>query len=363
MKKYILFLIFFGFFQKHTKIIAQATIPFRGALLEYFQGHTCPNCPRADTVAEYIKSIYGDSVAFINIHSGNFAQPDTVFSFPFTDDLTCYTGESLDTFFGASDNGIPRGLISRTDYDTTTFAHLKVDQDWKNEVDSIINQTPVILVDHSNIYNSTTNFLSTTIYTQALVNLTGNHYLSVFITEDSIISPMTAPSGIDTNHINNNLLRTAINGTWGTLISTGTLLSGSIITNNFNFLMDTAWNVNNCKVVCFVYDNATKEVLQISQKAVLDSSSSPLTIAESLSNVFVTAYPNPFSNSTTIQFSRQLKNASLNLFNSTGTKIKSLNFSGESVKIERENLSTGIYFYQILQDNGNVLKGKLIIAD
>lgn len=74
-------------------------------------------------------------------------------------------------------------------------------------------------------------------------------------------------------------------------------------------------------------------------------------------------FPNPFSNSATIQFNHQLKDSSLNLFNVTGERVKTINFSGESVKIERENLSEGIYYYQIIQENGNVLKGKLMIID
>jgi len=75
------------------------------------------------------------------------------------------------------------------------------------------------------------------------------------------------------------------------------------------------------------------------------------------------AFPNPFLNSTTIQLSHQLKDATMNLYNSIGATIKSINISGESVKIERENVNSGIYYYQILQENGHVLDGKLMIVD
>ena len=75
------------------------------------------------------------------------------------------------------------------------------------------------------------------------------------------------------------------------------------------------------------------------------------------------AFPNPFSNSTTIQFNHTLNGATMNLYNSIGATIKSINISRESLVIERGNLSSGIYYYQILQENGNVLNGKLMIVD
>ncbi len=76
-----------------------------------------------------------------------------------------------------------------------------------------------------------------------------------------------------------------------------------------------------------------------------------------------TAFPNPFSKSTSIQLNHTLKNASLNLFNSTGRKVRCLSFSGDKVAIERENLSEGMYYYQVVQEDGKIVNGKLLIVD
>lgn len=86
-------------------------------------------------------------------------------------------------------------------------------------------------------------------------------------------------------------------------------------------------------------------------------------IAEELASVAIAVFPNPFSNSTTIQLNQQLNSASLKVYNSSGAKIKSLSFSGATVEIERNNLSEGIYYYQIVAKNGNVWSGKLMIID
>ncbi len=342
------------------------TTPYRGALLEYFQGHLCPNCPRADSIAGLIKARYGDSVAIVDIHSGPFALPDTAYNFPFPDDLRCNTGMAIDTFFGASSFGIPNGMISRMEFDTSTMAHLKSPFfDWKRYVDTIINRTPHALVDHSNSFNSGTRILTSTVYTKALTNLTGNYYLSLFLTEDSIISPMVTISNssfIDTNHVINNLLRTGINGTWGTLISSGTFAAGSILTNNFTFAVDTLWKAHHCKVVCFVYDNATKEVLQISQKALLDNSPSPLLANEMMNSSNITIFPNPFTNSTTITLSSPINNrqSTIIITDVLGKEIKTITFTGKECVIERGDMQRGIYFIRVNGEWGMVNR-KMII--
>ncbi len=86
-------------------------------------------------------------------------------------------------------------------------------------------------------------------------------------------------------------------------------------------------------------------------------------IYETKKNIEPTILPNPFSNSTIIQFNQHIKEASLNLFNVTGEKVKTINFSGNSIKIERGHLSQGIYYYEIIQENGNLFNGKLMIVD
>jgi hypothetical protein len=75
-------------------------------------------------------------------------------------------------------------------------------------------------------------------------------------------------------------------------------------------------------------------------------------------------FPNPFSDYTTVQFSSTIKNADLNIYNYSGQKIRTIHIvSGENVKIYRENLSTGLYFYEVIQNNTQATTGKFIIID
>ncbi len=78
----------------------------------------------------------------------------------------------------------------------------------------------------------------------------------------------------------------------------------------------------------------------------------------------VEIYPNPFNVYTTIRFNAAISNAELNIYDVYGQKVRSLNnISGDQLKIERENLSPGLYFYEMNEADKSISAGKLIIAD
>ena len=75
-------------------------------------------------------------------------------------------------------------------------------------------------------------------------------------------------------------------------------------------------------------------------------------------------YPNPMNSSATIQFDSVIENGELNIFNLYGQKIKTIyNISGNRIKINRDNLSSGIYYVQLSKDGKTFITNKLIIAD
>ncbi len=75
-------------------------------------------------------------------------------------------------------------------------------------------------------------------------------------------------------------------------------------------------------------------------------------------------YPNPFSSVTTVSFNTELKNATLEIYNMEGQKIKIIqNIYGRQTILNRSNLLEGIYFFKIVDDNSNFMNGKLIIGN
>jgi hypothetical protein len=74
-------------------------------------------------------------------------------------------------------------------------------------------------------------------------------------------------------------------------------------------------------------------------------------------------YPNPFSSTATLAINsgRKIENSILNIYSSIGevTRVESTSTIDNKIRIERNNLSSGIYYYE-LTENGNVIsKGKM----
>ncbi|MDD5570658.1 MAG: T9SS type A sorting domain-containing protein [Bacteroidales bacterium] len=78
----------------------------------------------------------------------------------------------------------------------------------------------------------------------------------------------------------------------------------------------------------------------------------------------ISFYPNPFENSTVLHTTNMVgKQITLVIFDLLGNKIKQIQINSEDYTLTRDNMISGMYFYQI-KDNENVLgSGKLIITD
>lgn len=78
----------------------------------------------------------------------------------------------------------------------------------------------------------------------------------------------------------------------------------------------------------------------------------------------VNIYPNPFSSSTTLQADTLLKNATLTVYNSAGKQVKQIkNIAGQEITLYCDNLSSGLYFILLTQDNKTLATDKFVISD
>jgi ribosomal protein S11 len=78
----------------------------------------------------------------------------------------------------------------------------------------------------------------------------------------------------------------------------------------------------------------------------------------------IKTFPNPFSDQTTLYLSVPYKHATLVIYNSFGQSIKEINnISERTITLQRDNLPSGIYFIQIVEDNQIIGTNKLIITD
>jgi hypothetical protein len=75
----------------------------------------------------------------------------------------------------------------------------------------------------------------------------------------------------------------------------------------------------------------------------------------------ITIAPNPFNSETTITFSEAQKNTTIKVTDIVGKEIKTMNFTGRQLVIDKEEMKAGIYFVQTIDERKNVTNNKIII--
>ncbi len=87
----------------------------------------------------------------------------------------------------------------------------------------------------------------------------------------------------------------------------------------------------------------------------------PTGIGEVNEVVDINICPTPFFSQTTVTFSEEQKNTTVNILDVLGKEIKTINFSGKELIIEKGEIQAGIYFVQIIEGNKNVVNRKIVV--
>ncbi len=237
----------------------------RKILIEDFTGAKCGNCPRAAEAIDQLKGIYGDRIVSYGVHAGFFAEPNSPGSSKFTTDFRTDIGNTLDAEFGNSAAGLPNGLVNRKE---VSGSYILTYPSWGATVSQIINAEPDAKLRITNTYNNSTRQVITTVNTDILNDLGGNYKLCVFVTEDSIVTWQKDyslnPNDIS-SYTHRHVLRGSMNTAWGTAVGTGALTAGDSFTESFSMTLDAAWVPKHCSVVAYIYNTATKEVVQVEE--------------------------------------------------------------------------------------------------
>ena len=248
------------------------TTPAKKVLVEDYTGHTCGKCPFAGVyLNDTLKQIYGDKLVVISVHGGYFAEPCPPHTLPpgapagsFALDLRCQTSQDWYTTFAVSSN--PNGMIDRIDYPAS---QLKTPDGWSAPLQAESVLAPEMKIRIINHYNAATRELKTGVYSKFLGNKTGTYKLTVVLIEDGIIDWQLwdSPHAIefDPAYLNHGVLRGGINGSFGSVIATGSITNGTVNLIGYSYVLDNAWIASNCKVVAFVYDETNYKVLQVEE--------------------------------------------------------------------------------------------------
>jgi hypothetical protein len=257
----------------------------RKVLLEDYTAAQCINCPRASLTADQLRANNPGKVITIGVHASSLESPVGAYGY----DFRTIPGNLFDAFFVNADiSGLPNGMINRIGYPTTT--QLISYPNWQSTVATDLALPPSVLLTISNTYNTGTRTVGLSIKTKFLNAMASTYHLTVLLTEDSIVQPQ---KDIDSTQFTQNcvlhwmhrhVLRDAITTSgWGdqlAFMSPHTaFMAGDSVTNTYNYVIPANFasftptssiptlpcNDKHCSVVAFLYDDATKEVLQVEE--------------------------------------------------------------------------------------------------
>ena len=210
----------------------------RNVLVEDFTGQNCVNCPTAHEIVEQLQEQYGrEHLVAVSIHGGSLAIHEDDRAYGLANDL----GEEYNRFWEVKE--WPKGMVDRS----PLLSHLS----WTAKiVDDYVKYTPLD-IEIATTFNENNRELTVDVTTNSTEALAGK--LQIWLTEDEIVAPQYMPNGRrDNSYVHNNVLRAAVNGTWGTDYEVSR--NGSTH-DTFTYEIREDWDADNIAVVAFVYDN------------------------------------------------------------------------------------------------------------
>ena len=274
MKTKYLFIIIalFAILQSCDKVeepyVKEGTFVWNGRkIIVYdFTGHKCGNCPSAHRTISGLIDTYGDAVVPIAIHCTWFANPTSNPEDPFGYDFRTDVGDILGGrypatgYYGAFN--LPTGLVNNILPES-----LSPHNSWATEIAALISSYPEYLISIDGNYNDTDSTINCDIEIETNIINARNLSLTVYIIEDHIEQWQTDYSLEESDvedYIHQHVLRGGMNGAFGEIIkdNTNSTAVGDLLSKSYSLKKGDDWDILNCIVVAFVYDNETKEILQ-----------------------------------------------------------------------------------------------------
>jgi len=235
-----------------------------------FTGHKCGNCPKGHKAIATLEEKYGEAVVPIAVHCtyyGNTnpnASPhttDTSFNYDFRCEEGIFLGGG-DTDGGYMDlDAVPAGLINSFDPALVNNST----NGWATDFAKYYSVYPEFSANANIVYADST--ITADIKFTAEVVVSRKLSLVAYVVEDNIIGWQfdyeSTPQEIG-NYVHNHVLRTSLNGVFGENIKAdiSQMATGDVIEKSYSKKIRPDWNISNCKVVTFIYDTDTKEILQ-----------------------------------------------------------------------------------------------------
>ena len=135
--------------------------------------------------------------------------------------------------------------------------------------------------------------------------------------------------------------------------------------NDYTGLMTQATPATNTYVPAIMVTSPTIPSAPVIVSASTGSTIFPLCLITNMVEAAakeISLFPNPFTAQATITFKREINNATLHLYNLYGQMIlEKSNINGESVQLNRGNLLSGVYLYEVIEKGKKIYTGKAVV--
>ena len=243
-------------------------------LFEDYTGHLCTNCPKGGAVLKSLKETMKDTLVLMAVHAGveRYVKPDPAeqgCSNGYTADYRTSVGSEYAHEFKVDAN--PSGMINRKVFEGNRV--LVSATNWASKMNTIPRNPPTMGIQIIPVHQGDTAyiFLKTTL----LSDVSGRLRLCAVLVESGIVSPQKngdpnvglIPNICDYEH--NHLLRASVTSTWGDVLELSKKEDAEIKAYALLFT-GKSWKKENCHIIAYIYDDDTKEILQVEEVELIE---------------------------------------------------------------------------------------------
>lgn len=233
----------------------------RKILMEEFTGVNCQNCPNGAAKLHELIELYPGKIVPVAVHAGYFAKPKKG-----QYDFRTEVGDALDKFFGNSEAGTPNALINRL---SVNKKNIFAPNEWVEILGQLLNKEADFKIELKSNLNAESKVITAEVKVETMKNIDKKHNLTVVLVQDKIIDKQNVQGKYKDDYEHNHALRAGFNGTWGEEIIASPVAKGTKIdkTYTLNVKEDEKhpWATPNLKVVAFITDPETQEVMQVEE--------------------------------------------------------------------------------------------------
>lgn len=242
-----------------TEAFGAGTTIEKKVLLEEMTGHKCGNCPEASAKVHQLIEAKEGKVILVTIHAGSLSTY-TAGASQYGTNFTTPAGIEI---YSAMNNtsAVPFGMVDRVNMNNNFNS-------WPTYVDQRLQEAPEAGLRIFNCYDPDSLKLTTVVDIKYLTTAPADDHLSVFLIEDGIVDwqkdyKATGSSPDIPDYVHHNVLRAAINGTWGQPVSTSAISKDARFTLSYSYKLNPEFDPSRCSIVAFIHNRTTQEVRQV----------------------------------------------------------------------------------------------------